>query len=143
MKIIDWYILIIYLGTFFVMILLFIPIGIAVDVVDRINKILENKIPLVDVLEYYGTFTIYFATMLFSIFLFIYIILFTSKLASNTEIVAILCSGISYMRFIRPYIIGSAFISSFALLIGFLIVPKASLGYNDFTYKYLKRKEIR
>lgn len=143
MKIIDWYILKRYLGTFFVMILLFIPIGIAVDVADRINKILENKIPLADVLGYYGNFTIYFANMLFPIFLFISIIWFTSKLASNTEIVAILSSGISYMRFLRPYIIGATFISIFALLMGFFIVPKASLGYNDFRYKYLKRKEIR
>jgi len=128
MKIIDWYILKRYLGTFFVMILLFIPIGIAVDVADRINKILENNIPLVDVLEYYGNFTIYFANMLFPIFLFISIIWFTSKLASNTEIVAILSSGISYMRFLRPYIIGATFISIFALLMGFFYSSKSKFG---------------
>jgi len=128
MKIIDWYILKRYLGTFFVMILLFIPIGIAVDVADRINKILENNIPLVDVLEYYGNFTIYFANMLFPIFLFISIIWFTSKLASNTEIVAILSSGISHMRFLRPYIIGATFISIFALLMGFFYSSKSKFG---------------
>lgn len=143
MKIIDWYILKRYLGTFFVMILLFVPIGIVVDVAEKINKILENDIPLSDVLKYYGNFTIYFANMLFPIFLFISIIWFTSKLASNTEIVAILSSGISYMRFLRPYLIGATFISIFALLMGFFIVPKASLGYNDFRYQYLKRKEVR
>src|SRR5690606_25334386 len=71
------------------------------------------------------------------------IIWFTSKLASNTEIVAILSSGISYTRFLRPYIVGATFISLFALLMGFFIVLKASLGYNDFRYKYLKRKEVR
>lgn len=143
MKIIDWYILKRYLGTFFVMILLFVPIGIVVDIAEKINKILENDIPLADVLKYYGNFTIYFANMLFPIFLFISIIWFTSKLASNTEIVAILSSGISYMRFLRPYIVGATFISIFALLMGFFIVPKASLGYNDFRYTYLKRKEVR
>jgi len=143
MKIIDWYILKRYLGTFFVMILLFVPIGIVVDVAEKINKILENEIPMADVLKYYGNFTIYFANMLFPIFLFISIIWFTSKLASNTEIVAILSSGISYMRFLRPYIVGATFISMFALLMGFFIVPKASLGYNDFRYKYLKSKEVR
>lgn len=143
MKIIDWYILKRYLGTFFVMILLFIPIGIAIDVAEKINKILENGIPLSEVLGYYGNFTIYFANMLFPIFLFISIIWFTSKLASNTEIVAILSSGISYMRFLRPYIIGATFIFIFSLIMGFFIVPKASLGYNDFKFKYLKRKEVR
>ena len=143
MKIIDWYILKRYLGTFFVMILLFIPIGIVVDVAEKINKILENNVPLESVLKYYGNFTIYFANMLFPIFLFISIIWFTSKLASNTEIVAILSSGISYTRFLRPYIFGAAFISFFALIMGFFVVPKASQGYNDFRYKYLKRNEVR
>ena len=143
MKIIDWYILKRYLGTFFVMILLFVPIGIVIDVAEKINKILANNIPTVDVLKYYGNFTIYFANMLFPIFLFISIIWFTSKLASNTEIVAILSSGISYMRFLRPYIIGAGIISVFALIMAIFIVPKASLGYNDFYYKYLKSKEVR
>lgn len=123
--------------------MLFIPIGIVIDVAEKINKILENEVPLSEVMQYYADFTVYFANMLFPIFLFISIIWFTSKLASNTEIVAILSSGISYTRFLRPYIVGATFISLFALLMGLFIVPKASLGYNDFRYKYLKRKEIR
>ncbi len=143
MKIIDWYILKRYLGTFFVMLLLFIPIGIAIDVADRINKILESKVPIEAVLEYYFNFTIYFANMLFPIFLFISIIWFTSKLASNTEIVAILSSGISYNRFLRPYIVGASIISLIALIFGFFIVPPASAGYNDFRFKYLRRSEVR
>lgn len=143
MKIIDWYILKRYLGTFFVMLLLFIPIGIAIDVADRINKILESKVPIDAVLEYYFNFTIYFANMLFPIFLFISIIWFTSKLASNTEIVAILSSGISYNRFLRPYIVGATVISLIALIFGFFIVPPASQGYNDFRFKYLRNSEVR
>jgi len=143
MKIIDWYIIKRYLGTFFVMLLLFIPIGIAIDVADRINKILEFKVPIEAVLSYYLDFTVYFANMLFPIFLFISIIWFTSKLASNTEIVAILSSGISYNRFLRPYLIGAAFISLLSLVFGFFIVPPASQGYNDFRFKYLRREEVR
>ncbi|WP_448606783.1 LptF/LptG family permease [Paenimyroides ceti] len=143
MKIIDWYILKRYLGTFTVMILLFIPIGIVIDISEKINKILENNIALKHVLNYYLDFTIYFANMLFPIFLFISVIWFTSKLANNTEIVAILSSGISYFRFLRPYIVGATIISIFALIMGVFVVPKASLGYNDFRYKYLKRTEIR
>lgn len=143
MKIIDWYILKRYLGTFTVMILLFIPIGIVIDISEKINRILENKVPADKVMNYYLDFTVYFANMLFPIFLFISVIWFTSKLANNTEIVAILSSGISYYRFLRPYIIGATLISIFALLMGFFVVPKASLGYNDFRYKYLKRQEVR
>lgn len=138
MKIIDWYILKRYLATFFVMLIMFIPIGIVIDVSEKINKILANKVPFLQVAKYYGDFTIYFANMLFPIFLFLSVIWFTSKLANNTEIVAILGSGISYFRFLRPYIIGATFISILALLMGFFFVPSASKGFNDFRYKYLK-----
>lgn len=143
MKLIDWYILKRYLGTFFIMILMFVPIAIVIDVSEKINKILQNNVPTEEVLWYYLDFTIYFANMLFPIFLFISVIWFTSKLANNTEIVAILSSGISYLRFLRPYIIGSSIISVFALVMGMFIVPEASLGYNEFKFKYLKRKEVR
>lgn len=138
MKIIDKYILKRYLATFFVMLFLFIPIGIVIDVSEKINKILQNKVPFVKVAVYYLDFTIYFANLLFPIFLFLSVIWFTSKLANNTEIIAILSSGISFSRFLRPYIIGATIISVFALLMGFFIVPKASQGFNDFRYTYLK-----
>jgi len=143
MKIIDWYILKRYLATFFVMLLLFVPIGIVIDVSEKINKILEKKVPLQAIMMYYLDFTVYFANMLFPIFLFISIIWFTSKLANNTEIVAILSSGISFTRFLRPYLIGATLISFLALAMAMYIVPKASAGYNDFRYKYLKRDEVR
>lgn len=126
------------------MLLLFIPIGIVIDVSEKINKILARKVPFLQVAEYYGDFTIYFANMLFPIFLFLSVIWFTSKLANNTEIIAILSSGISFTRFLRPYIIGATFICLLALLMGFFFVPKASKGFNDFRYTYLKSNpEIR
>lgn len=144
MKLIDKYILKRYLATFFVMLLLFIPIGIVVDVSEKINKILAKKVPVLEVLKYYGDFTIYFANMLFPILLFLSVIWFTSKLANNTEIIAILSSGISYTRFLRPYIIGATLISLFALVMGVFLVPGASKGFNDFRYTYLKNNpEIR
>ena len=138
MKLIDWYILKRYLATFFVMLIMFIPIGIVIDVSEKINKILAKKVPFLEVAAYYGHFTIYFANLLFPIFLFLSVIWFTSKLANNTEIIAILGSGISFERFLRPYIVGATFISILALLMGFFFVPKASKGFNDFRYQYLK-----
>lgn len=143
MKLIDWYILKRYLGTFFVLFLMFIPIAIVIDVTEKINKILQNEVPMSEIIKYYFDFTIYFANILFPIFLFISVIWFTSKLANNTEIVAILSSGISYTRFLRPYLIGSTIISIMALLMGLFIVPKASEGYNDFKFKYLTRSQAR
>ena len=146
LTIIDKYILKRYLSTFSVMLLLFIPVGIIVDVSEKINKILENKVPFVKVASYYLDFIIYFANLLFPIFLFLSIIWFTSKLANNTEIIAILSSGISFRRFLRPYIIGASIVSLFALLMGFFLVPKASEGFKTFRYMYLignGRNEMR
>ena len=120
------------------MLLLFIPIGIVVDVSEKINKMLENKIPFLDIALYYYNFTIYFANSLFPIFLFLSVIWFTSKLANDTEIIAILSSGISFTRFLRPYIIGASLVSVFVLLMGFFVVPAASEGFNNFRYTYLK-----
>ncbi|MEZ0130368.1 LptF/LptG family permease, partial [Flavobacterium sp. LBUM151] len=138
LSIIDKYILKRYLATFSVMLLLFAPIGIVIDVSEKVNKMLENKIPFMDIAFYYYNFTIYFINSLFPIFLFLSVIWFTSKLANNTEIIAILSSGISFTRFLRPYIIGATIISIFVLLMGFFIVPAASEGYNNFRYTYLK-----
>lgn len=137
MKIIDKYILKRYLSNFFVMLMMFIPIGIIIDVSEKINRMIEYKIPLSAIVIYYCNFTIYFANLLFPIFLFLSIIWFTSKLANNTEIIAILSSGISFTRFMRPYLIGATIVSVLAFLIGIFLLPKASEGFNNFRYTYL------
>lgn len=139
MKIIDWYILKRYLLTFFVMMLMFVPIGIMVDVSEKIDKMIEREVPFSEIAGYYLDFTFYFANLLFPIFLFLSIIWFTSKLANNTEIIAILSSGISFTRFLRPYLIGASLIASLIFVMGMFIVPDASQGYNDFRYAYLKK----
>lgn len=138
LTIIDKYILKRYLATFTVMLLLFIPIGIVIDVSEKINKMLENKVAFVDIAIYYFHFTVYFANFLFPIFLFLSVIWFTSKLANDTEIVAILSSGISFTRFLRPYLIGASIVSVFVMLMGFYLVPVSSEGFNNFRYTYLK-----
>ncbi|MFK7781061.1 LptF/LptG family permease [Psychroserpens sp.] len=138
MKILDWYILKRYLFTFLMMLLLFIPIGITVNLAEKIGKILEKEVPFHAVAQYYLDFTIYFANLLFPIFLFLSVIWFTSKLANNTEIVAFLSSGVSFTRFLRPYLIGATIVSVFALVLGLYLAPKASKGFNTFKYTYLK-----
>lgn len=139
MKILDWYILKRYLFTFIMMLLLFIPIGITVDLAEKIGKILENEAPAGAVLAYYLDFTIYFANLLFPLFLFLSVIWFTSKLANNTEITAFLSSGVSFSRFLRPYLIGATIVALFALLLGLVLAPKASKGFNEFKYQYLTK----
>jgi lipopolysaccharide export system permease protein len=137
LKIIDKYILKRYLGTFIVMLLMFIPIGIVIDVSEKVNRMIENKVPFVRIASYYLDFTIYFANLLFPIFLFLSVIWFTSKLANNTEIIAILSSGLSFSRFLRPYIIGATIVSILALIMSIFLLPKASAGFNNFRYTYL------
>ena len=79
MKKLDFYIIKKYLSTFFVMLLLFIPIGIMVDIAEKVDKFKENEVPLTDILNYYVDFTWYFGNLLFPIFLFLSVIWFTSK----------------------------------------------------------------
>ena len=114
LTIIDRYILKKYLSTFGLMLLLFVPIGIMLNLAEQIGKMIDNEAPLVEILVYYGNFTIYIGSLLFPIFLFLSIIFFTSKMANNTEIVAILSSGVSFGRFLRPYWIGASIIRSSA-----------------------------
>ncbi len=137
LKIIDKYILKRYLGTFTVMLLMFIPIGIVIDVSEKVNKMIENQVPFTAIAGYYLDFTIYFANLLFPIFLFLSVIWFTSKLANNTEIIALLSSGISFSRFLRPYIIGATIVSLSALVMTIFLVPNASEGFKNFRYTYL------
>ena len=121
------------------MLLLFIPIGIMANLAEQIGKMIDNEAPANEIIIYYLNFTIYIGSLLFPIFLFLSIIFFTSKLASNTEIVAILSSGVSFGRFLRPYLFGATIIAILMLVMAMFIVPNASQGYNEFKYKYLKK----
>lgn len=139
LSILDKYILGKYLGTFSLLMLLFIPIGITVHLAEKIDKILENEVPLIEVIKYFLDFTIYFANLLFPLFLFLSVIWFTSKLANNTEVIAILSSGVSYSRFLRPYLIGATIVCGAGFVLGMYLAPKASKGFNEFFYTYLKK----
>ena len=106
---------------------------------EKIGKILENEVPIDEVLVYFLDFTIYFAHLLFPLFLFLSVIWFTSKLANNTEVIAFLSSGVSFTRFLRPYMIGATIVGILAIILGLFLAPKASEGFNDFSYKYFKK----
>lgn len=137
--IIDRYILKRYLITFMGMLLLFVPIGIMANLAEKIGKIIDNEAPLAEVIVFYGNFTLVIGNLLLPIFLFLSIIFFTSKLASNTEIVAILSSGVSFGRFLRPYFVGATMVAILIFMMGMFIVPHASIGFNEFEYKYFKK----
>ena len=140
LTILDKYILKRYLITFLGMLMLFVPIGIMANLAEKIGKIIDNEVPLAEVIVFYGNFTLVIGNLLLPIFLFLSIIFFTSKLAGNTEIVAILSSGVSYWRFLRPYMIGASLVAILIFLMGMFIVPNASINYNEFQFKYFKGK---
>jgi len=143
MKIIDKYIIKKYLTTFFVMFGLFIPIGIMVDFAEKIDKFRENEVPADLILSYYIDFVWYFGSQLYPVFLFLAVIFFTSRLASNTEVTAILSSGLSFQRFTRPYFISASLIVLFSLFAGMFIVPKSNQNFNEFVLEYVKSEEKR
>ena len=143
MKIIDRYIIVKYLSTFLVMLLLFIPIGIMVDMAEKIDKFKENEVPISAIFDYYYDFTWYFANLLFPIFLFLAVIWFTSKLANNTEVIALLSSGISFNRFMRPFMISASIVGIFTFIAGMFIVPKSNQRFNEFRFKYIHKKSQR
>jgi len=141
MKILDVYIIKKFLSTFLMMFLLFIPIGILVDISEKIDKFKEHELSFTQILDYYSDFVWYYGYFLFPIFVFLSVIWFTSKLSSNSEITAILSSGISFNRFLRPYIISGLIIFLFSVFTGMFIVPEKNKSFNEFQYKYLSKNK--
>lgn len=122
---------------------LFIPIGIMVDFAEKIDKFRENEVPADLIITYYIDFVWYFGSQLYPVFLFLAVIFFTSRLANNTEITAMLSSGLSFQRFTKPFFISASIIVSFALFAGMFIVPKSNLNFNEFISEYVKSEEKR
>ena len=141
MKILDRYIIVKYLSTFFTMLFLFIPIGILVDVSEKIDKFKEFDVPLEEIIDYYIDFVWYFGNTLYPLFVFLSVIWFTSKIASNTEVIAILSSGISFNRYLKPFMLGALIVAILAFFSGMFIVPEKNKSYNEFSYKYLKKNK--
>ena len=141
MRILDFYIIKKFLLTFLMMFLLFIPIGILVDISEKIDKFKEHELSFTQILDYYSDFVWYYGYFLFPIFVFLSVIWFTSKLSSNSEIIAILSSGISFNRFLRPYVISALIIFLFSAFSGMFIVPEKNKSFNEFQFKYLSKNK--
>ena len=140
MKILDQYIIEQFLKSFFFMFLLFIPIGILVDVSEKIDKFKEHDLGFYEVFNYYLDFIWYYGYFLFPIFVFLAVIWFTSKLSTNSEVVAILSSGVSFRRYLHPFILTSIFIAILSLFSGMFIIPEKNKSFTIFQNKYLSKK---
>ena len=117
-----------------------IPIAIAIDVSEKVGRFLKaDDITLTEIIrDYYGSFIINYGITYMPLALFISVIMFTSKISNNTEIIAITSSGISFKRFLRPYLIGATIITIFSLLANHFIVPKTNKIYENFEETYLR-----
>lgn len=135
---IDRYIIRKYLSTFFFTALLFSIIAITINFSEHINKFVENPVTTREVLfEYYLNFIPYINGLLWPIFSLIAVIFFTSRMANNTEVVAMLNAGMSYYRFLRPYLIASCFLSFVYLLGNHFFFPKGNKTMMTFENKYI------
>lgn len=124
LRIIDYYIIRKFLGTFFFALLLIVGIAVIFDVSEKIDDFMEKKATLYQVVfGYYINFIPYFAVLFSSLFTFIAVIFFTSKMAFNTEIIAILNSGMSFRRLMYPYFISATILSGFSFFLSNYIIP--------------------
>ncbi len=142
MRILDWYILKRYLVTFLFTLLILIPIAVAIDISEKVDKFLARSDLSVMVIidEYYKNFIIYYTNTFMPLALFIAVILFTTKLSNNTEIVAMTGARISFTRFLYPYIVGATLVTIFALAMNHFVVPNSSKERKAFENEYLKRQ---
>ena len=138
--IIDRYIIRKFIGTYFFALLLIIGIVIIFDISEKIDDFVDKEAPIKEiVINYYANFIPYFITMFSPLFVFITVIFFTSKLAANSEIIAILAGGISFKRLMYPYFICAAVICAFSLTLNLYVIPPANKGRHAFEAKYIKK----
>lgn len=144
LKIIDVYIIRKFLGTFFLAISLILAIAVVFDISEKIDDFIENGASLKKIVfEYYLNFIPYFAVLFSSLFTFISVIYFTSRMAYNTEIIAILNSGMSFRRLLRPYLISAIVIAAISFFLNDQVIPKANKVKLAFEEEYVHQRPVR
>ncbi len=138
-KIIDLYIIKKFLTTFFFAIGLIILIAIVFDISEKIDDFIEKKAPIESIIfDYYLNFIPYFANLFSPLFIFISVIFFTSKMASQTEIVAILSSGVSFRRLVAPYMVVAAILAALSFYLNGWVIPHSNKTRLEFENTYIK-----
>ena len=138
---IDYYIIKRFFGAFLLALGLFTVIIIVFDVSEKIDEFIENNAPFYEVVFNYYVNWVPFLLNLFSpVFVFISVIFFTSKMTQNSEIVAILASGVSYKRLMVPYAITAIFLALVSFSLSAWIIPKADKTRVDFENTYIRER---
>lgn len=140
-KILDRYIIKKFLGTYIFAIALLLAIVIMFDVNEKFDAFLKAPIKAT-IVDYFVNFLPYFANQFSPLFVFIAVIFFTSKLAGNNEIIAMLSSGVSFRRLMRPYLFSAFIIAAATWVLGAYIIPPANVKRLDYTNTYVKNKRV-
>ena len=142
--ILDWYIIRQFLGTFVFSLVLILSIAVIFDFSEKIDDFIQKQAPLKAIIfDYYLNFIPYFATLFAPMFVFISVIFFTSRMAVNTEIIAMLNSGMSFRRLMVPYFISAAFIALAAFMLQNYVLPHSNIARLDFEEKYYRSSDFR
>lgn len=139
----DRYIIAKFLSTYIFLIAIIITIAIIFDYNEKIDKFTQSQAPLQKILfDYYLNFIPYFSNLFSPLFVFIAVIFFTSKLADNSEIIAMKAAGMSFKRLLRPYMISAAIIALVSFLLGAYIIPQGNVERVNFENTYIRKKKI-
>ena len=134
----DWYIIKKFLGTYVFMILLIISIAVVFDINEKIDKFMTNNATFEGIVfDYYLNFIPYYTNLFSPLFVFLAVIYFTSKMSNNSEIIAILSTGISFRRFLKPYMMSAFIIAVFTFIFGGYIIPKANATRIEFEHTFV------
>lgn len=140
-KRLDWYIIKKFLGTFFLSMVLIMAIAIIFDFQEKYDDFISHKAPIKAIIfDYYLNFIPYYANMFSSMFVFISVIFFTSKMAANSEIIAMHAGGISFHRFLVPYMITAGFLAIISWALILYVIPESNKVRIDFEDKYVRNK---
>lgn len=143
LKRLDWYIMKKFLGTYVFAIALIISIAVVFDFNEKQDRFMSHDAPWSAIIfDYYLNFIPYFANLFSPLFVFIAVIFFTSKLAENSEIIAMFSTGMSFKRMLRPYMISAAIIAVVTFCLGAYVIPKGSVTRINFEDKYYKPRKV-
>ncbi|MBQ8673588.1 MAG: LptF/LptG family permease [Bacteroides sp.] len=138
----DYYIIKKFLGTYIFAIALIISIAVVFDFNEKMDRFMSHDAPWSAIIfDYYANFVPYFANLFSPLFVFIAVIFFTSKLAENSEIIAMFSTGMSFKRMLRPYMVSAAIIALTTFFLGSYVIPKGSVTRINFEDKYYKQRK--
>lgn len=142
LKRLDWYIVRKFIGTYVYSIVLIISLSIVFDVNENLAKFTQFHAPLhAIVFDYYANFIPYFSNLFSPLFVFIAVIFFTSKLAGNSEIIAMLASGVSFKRLLRPYMFSCVLIAMLSYYLSAYVIPHGTVIRQNFESMYKNKKK--